>query len=81
MTENPLATFRARVERELNGQVIAEPPMKVTLATGRSFRWTGYRVVRRGVEPALLSATQCRRIARSRDLNEAINRVMQEPLR
>lgn len=77
---SPLTTFRSRVERELYGRVTQEPPMKITLATGRSFRWKGYRVMRRGAEPALLTATQCRSIAKAPDLNEAINQLMKEPL-
>jgi hypothetical protein len=77
---NPLTLFRTRVERELYGRMTQEPPIQVTLATGRSCRWKGYRVMRRGAEPALLTATQCRSIAKAPDLNEAINRLMKEPL-
>lgn len=77
---NPLVRVKKRIADELAGFVFAEPPMLITRADGRSYRWKGYRIVRRGTAPVLLSEAQCRQLATARDLAAAIDRLSREPL-
>lgn len=56
-----------KIEEALSLTLFAEPPMRVTL-NGKTTNWSGFRAVRRGEPPLLLSTKEIDRLVKSQNL-------------
>lgn len=69
------AEAKKKIEDVLQAHLVAEPPM-VIIKGGKRTPWSGYRLVRRGESTMMISNQELQLVARSRNPEEVIARMV-----
>jgi len=64
-----------KVENVMQAHLVAEPPM-VIIRKGKRTPWSGYRLVRRGESTMMISTQELQLVARSKNPDEVIARMV-----